>query len=125
MNTAEGVRVPTPTSADEFAASSAMGRQRVRQAMQQSSRRRGGAGGQGRGSNFSHQEVTTLLNLIERTLPITSRDWQGIATALCSIFPNNRRTDEGCRRKFLALCNKRYMKKKPLFNIAVKCLLLT
>jgi hypothetical protein len=77
--------------------------------MQQSSRRRGVAAAAGRGSNFSHQEVTTLLNLIEQLLPLTSRDWQRIATALGSVFPHNKRTDEGCRRKFLALCNKRYV----------------
>jgi len=69
-------------------------------------RRQGGSGG-GRGSNFTHQEVTKLLNLIETTLPLTGRDWSDITTTLYSVFPNNKETEEGCRRKFLSLCNKR------------------
>jgi hypothetical protein len=40
-------------------------------------------------------------------LPLNSRDWSSIATALYSVFPHNRRSEEGCRRKFLSLCNKK------------------
>jgi hypothetical protein len=61
----------------------------------------------GRGVNFSPQEVSTLLNLIDSTLLLNVRDWGNIATALYSVFPHNQRTDEGCQHKLLSLCNQK------------------
>lgn len=58
-----------------------------------------------KGPNFSYQEVTNLLTLIERMSPRNFRDWSSIATELYSVFPQCKRTGDGCRRKFLALCN--------------------
>ena len=63
--------------------------------------------GPGRGVNFTHDETTTLLDLVEQKLPVYITDWEQIAAVLYNMFPKEARTGDGCRRKFLGLCNRR------------------
>ena len=63
--------------------------------------------GPGRGASFTYHETTTLLYLVEQKLPVSITDWEQIASTLHTICPNTSRTGDGCRRKFLGLCNRR------------------
>jgi hypothetical protein len=94
-----------PQSVEEFNSSTGATRQHVQQQTQQPTVRSRIAAG--RGTNISPQEVSTLLNLIDSTLPFNARSFLNIVAALYSIFPQKKRTDEGCRNKFLVLCNRK------------------
>ena len=99
------------TTNNEFQAISTTVRQRERGIQQScadqlSPRRR--RVGPGRGANFTHDETTTLLDLVEQKLPVYITDWEQIAAVLYNMFPKEARTGDGCRRKFLGLCNRRY-----------------
>ena len=59
-----------------------------------------------RGQGFSLNETENLLDLVERLLPISYRDWEGLAQAHSVSYPEHRRTGDSCRRKFQALANK-------------------
>jgi hypothetical protein len=58
-----------------------------------------------RGQGFSQNELTSLLDLVERHLPISARDWEVIATSHLVYYPDRKRTAESCQRKFNSLCN--------------------
>ena len=98
------------TTNNEFQAISTTVRQRERGIQQScadqlSPRRR--RVGPGRGASFTYHETTTLLYLVEQKLPVSITDWEQIASTLHTICPNTSRTGDGCRRKFLGLCNRR------------------
>jgi hypothetical protein len=93
-----------PQSVEEFNASTGVSWQHVGQQTQHSASRRRVA--PGRGTYFSQHEMSSLMNLIDSTLPLNAQDWVNIASALYIVFPQSKRTDKGCQCKFPALCNR-------------------
>ena len=50
--------------------------------------------------NYSQEETTAFLNLIEKHLPIGSEEWEVVASEHKENFPVQNRTDDSLKRKF-------------------------
>jgi hypothetical protein len=70
---------------------------RLRQSQSTPSRR----GKSGRKPNFSKQEISTLLSIVEGRRPKTKNHWNSVAQDLNLQYPTAQRTGEGCRQKYL------------------------
>ena len=60
-----------------------------------------------RGKNYSKVEVSNLLELVERYLPLGIDEWQTVANEFNRLFPNNQRDAESLRTFFKKQKNKR------------------
>jgi hypothetical protein len=70
---------------------------RLRQSQSTPSRR----GKSGRKPNFSKQEISTLLSIVEGRRPKTKNHWNSVAQDLNLQYPTAQRTGEGCHQKYL------------------------
>ena len=48
--------------------------------------------------NYSHEEVMTMLELMEKILPIGTEEWEQVETGLCDKFPPSREKNSITRK---------------------------
>ena len=60
-----------------------------------------------KGTNYSLEEIDSLLDLIEDELPISATLWENIQKSHLSRYPEQRRGVDSIKRKFKELYSKR------------------
>ncbi|TMW68761.1 hypothetical protein Poli38472_006229 [Pythium oligandrum] len=60
----------------------------------------------GRGVGFTLVELNSLLDLVERYLPVDLDEWELVCQEHANLFPGTERHMDSLRRKFLAICRR-------------------